>query len=234
MVRSPAKLVRLLEEKGISQSTISSHLTIIEGKVQDLDAVKRTLVYPNQADRLTDIIVSGIGGKPQLKQGLHLRAPVTLDNPNICKETTRNILEALASLKRAAAVGKPMVVVISTTGISKRRDVPLAFYTMYHWLLAVPHEDKKVMEQLFDEAAAQGESSVIRGFVSARASLLVDGKPQGLKKVRVGWESENGSGPGPAIGYTITREDVGAWVFDQTIRSEMRDQWIGRKVTLTS
>ena len=76
-------------------------------------------------------------------------------------------------------------------------------------------------------AGASTQEAWIRGVVIVRASFLTDGPALGKAKVRVGSESK------PAVGYTISREDVGQWVFENVIQDESRDQWAGEKVSLT-
>lgn len=77
------------------------------------------------------------------------------------------------------------------------------------------------------DASTNGKSDAcIRGFVSIRPSLLTNG-PAGKTPVRVG------TVPKPAVGYTIGREDVGKWIFDEIVDNEQRDRWLGEKVSLT-
>ena len=77
------------------------------------------------------------------------------------------------------------------------------------------------------------EDSVIRETVIIRPSLLVAGAAKGLDRIRVGWELEDGVRP--AIGYTIRRADVGAWIFQECVRAEHGiGRWEGKKITLTS
>lgn len=58
VARTPSKLTELLLSKGVSQSAISSHLTVTEGDVRDVSAVKSTLSPKGQT---ASIIISGIG-----------------------------------------------------------------------------------------------------------------------------------------------------------------------------
>ncbi|KAG0257070.1 hypothetical protein DFQ27_005312, partial [Actinomortierella ambigua] len=131
---------------------------------------------------------------------------------------------------------KPLVTVISTTGVSEvKEDVPFGFQILYHKLLAVPHADKKAMEQLLDGHMAQSDHSqrVFRGAVVVRPSLLtgdhlVHSKSRkGAKLLRAGTESE------PAIGYTVHRADVGEWIFEEVIQTGGSSH-VGQRVTLTN
>ena len=155
----------------------------------------------------------------------------TMRTNTICGIASSNILSALALLQPSP---KPLVLVLSTTGVSSGpRDVPLAFYPFYKTLLINPHKDKIAMEKTLTDAIANAHSpeteteTWIRGFVIVRASLLTNGPALGKAKVRVGSEAK------PAVGYTISREDVGQWVFENVIWDESRDQWAGEKVSLT-
>ena len=124
---------------------------------------------------------------------------------------------------------KPLLIAISTTGLTAKRDVPLAMMPLYHWMLATPHEDKKIMEKLIEEAKAEGS---IGDFVIVRASLLTNGKREGLAKTRVGWEGGEADGKGPAVGYTISREDVGGFIFDEVVNNQT-PKFHGKKLTVT-
>lgn len=125
----------------------------------------------------------------------------------------------------------PLLTAISTTGISEKRDTPLIMSVLYHLLGAVPHADKKRLEEQVELAKTEG---LIRDFVVVRPSLLIDGQTQGRKEVRVGWEGKTPGelGEGAAVGYTITREDVGHFVFDSVIAKNGAD-YAGKKVSIT-
>jgi len=158
---------------------------------------------------------------------------MTIDNPEICATTTKNIIQSLREIygsNPAISQHKPSITVISTTGISDvREDVPVGFQTFYHVVLADPHKDKKEMERLVAENSST--SGVFRGAVTVRPSLLKgdqnvkEGK--GWEKVKVGVEDT------PAKGYTIHRADVGEWIFEQIVKTG-GDNWFGQRITLTN
>lgn len=150
----------------------------------------------------------------------------TLSTVTLCATAASTILSALALLQPSY---KPLILVLSSTGISAGpRDVPLAFYPLYKLLLASPHNDKSNMEKtLTDAMAVDPTNTWIRGVVIVRASFLTNGPALGRVQVRVGSEMS------PAVGYTISREDVGQWVFENFIQDEGRDRWAGEKVSLT-
>lgn len=82
------------------------------------------------------------------------------------------------------------------------------------------------MEGLIVDEAGKGERGVIRGFVITRASLLTEGKALGSAQIRAGTEGA------PAVGYTISREDVGGWVWENLVRRE-GEGFVGGKVSVT-
>ncbi|ODM16399.1 hypothetical protein SI65_07906 [Aspergillus cristatus] len=186
LARSPTKLTNTLAQRGLPQSTIRDNLSIISGTVTDLHASH------------VDIIISGIGGKLLFDGPLKLNP--TLDNPTICQDAVRTILTAArevadssSSSEASSSSGagndgnKPTLIVLSTTGISDKRDLPFAMMPLYYWMLKVPHEDKKVMEALIrDEMAKPVEGGGVGGYVIVRPNLLTEGDGDGLEKVRVG------------------------------------------------
>ena len=242
LARTPSKLTNLLLEKGVSQSLIDQRLTIIAGDVKNADSVRSTLTVSDSGNgelRIVDGIISGIGSTPVLRW--HIK-PFTIADPNICKSAIDMILSSLSVLQDTEkdtqkGPQRPLLAVVSTTGVSTRsRDVPLLFYGLYHWLLAVPHEDKREMESTL---VASGQR-----MVTVRPSLLMDGEAKDTSRIRVGWElppewdarsQQTGAIPGPAVGYTITRESVGNWIFVNLIEGaeSSRKQWEGRMVSLT-
>ena len=58
VARTPSKLTELLLSKGVSQSAISAHLSVTQGDVRDVGAVKSTLSPSGQT---ASIVISGIG-----------------------------------------------------------------------------------------------------------------------------------------------------------------------------
>ena len=68
-----------------------------------------------------------------------------------------------------------------------------------------------------------GEEGVVRGWTVVRASLLTNGKPA-EERVRVGTQGK------PAVGYTISREDVGRWIYREVVA---KGAWDGERVSLS-
>lgn len=233
LVRSESKLLGLLAARGLPADRVKAVCTIIQGNITDVSAVKNTLLAANgpNATQPARTIVSGIGGSPQMQWSLV--QPVTLDNPTICQFAYDQVIVALQELKPAI---KPMMVLVSTTGLSRKaRDVPLAFVPLYHWFLAVPHKDKLEVERRAEKELQSGIHA--GGMVCVRPSLLLDGPA--AAGTRVGWEWFDGQGagqkePGPEVGYTITRDSVGEWLFSECINGSNPQQWSGKMVSLTA
>lgn len=223
LARTPEKLEKSMQAKGVSAHAIDQHLTIVEGNARDTEAVKKALQVKGQ---VVDIIVSGIGSNPTLQWSLY--RPVVLQDETICEDVTNTILDALSQLKSAK---KPLFVNVLTTGIQpkgKPRDVPLAFTLLYHWLLASPHEDKeKVQEKLIETMQLPEAQRAIRAFVNVKPSLLVDGEGCGLQTIREGTDET------PAVGYTIQRKDVGLWMFERLVKAEVKGEWLNKGVSIT-
>lgn len=236
LARTPSKLRNLLESQhGVPAATIDKYLTITQGNVTDEATVKAALTTNG---RLPDKIVFGIGAAPKFQ--MSLIHPVTMDQPTICADGMSTLTSALRSLDAsktpiAASGQKPLVVCISTTGISDTRDVPLVLGPLYHVMLATPHKDKRNMEKLLIDATHEQDSS-LSGFTVIRPTLLTDGKTKGGDAVKAGWvwpDGKNGSeiAPGPHMGYTISRGDVGTWIFKHVVQRD-EQQWTNKCVSL--
>ncbi|KAH7043700.1 hypothetical protein BKA57DRAFT_495432 [Linnemannia elongata] len=240
LARTPSKLTDMLLAQGIAQSIIDTQLTIVKGDIADIHAIKAVLTNNsiatttttgNNTVKIASQIISGIGGTPQMR--MSLSKPMTIDNPEICATATKNIIQSLQEIYSAhpsTTQHRPSITVISTTGVSNvREDVPFGFRTFYHVVLADPHKDKKVMEDLV-VANASSTSGVFRGAVIIRPSLLTGDqnvkKGKGWQKVKVGVEDK------PAVGYTIHRADVGQWICEQIIKTGGESRF-GQRVTLT-
>ncbi|KAF9398669.1 hypothetical protein BGZ76_008079, partial [Entomortierella beljakovae] len=184
-------------------------LTIVKGDVADINAIKNVLLSNKDNNpTVASQIISGIGGTPQMQ--MSITRPVTIDNPEICATSTKNIIQALQDIYTtypSVSHIKPSITVISTTGVSDIQDVPFGFRFLYHVVLADPHKDKKEMERLITENMTETDecSRVFRGAIVVRPSLLMGDHDvkggQGYQKLRVGQEDK------PALGYTIHRAD---------------------------
>ncbi|MCJ1309275.1 hypothetical protein MMC25_002934 [Agyrium rufum] len=239
LVRTPSKLTSLLLSRGVSQSTIDTYLHVVHGDARDVKAVQTALLaHPSLQGRistdrpiLVDRIVSGIG------------STVSLTGPfdgKICRDAAQTLQQALAgfsdsstnetgwsSIPKTAGGKRPYLIYISTTGIttpSEPKDLTRLATPFYHYALAKPHKDKRVMEAIHAETVSQGLAD---GFTAVRPSFLTDGKEWGVNRVRAGTVRK------PAIGYTISRLDVGRWIFEKLIVEDHEGHWAGEKVTIT-
>lgn len=72
-----------------------------------------------------------------------------------------------------------------------------------------------------------------------RPAILTNGPELGTEKVRVGWEwgvkteakEEREKALGPAVGWSISRKDVGVWVYKNLVAEEGK-RWEGKCVSL--
>ena len=223
LARTPAKLTKSMKDKGVSPTALDEHLTIIEGNAKDVEAVKRALQLNGQ---VVDTIVCGVGGTPQLQWSLWL--PVTLNDVTICQDVGNTILQTLQQLKPAV---KPLLIVVSTTGIPPTgmpRDEPLLMSPLYRWMLHIPHVDKRKLEEDLTANVGLSESErAIRAFVAVKPSLLMDGLGFGLNIVRQGVPEK------PAVGYTIRRHDVGSFICERLIKQEASQDWLNKGISIT-
>jgi len=221
LCRTPSKLLALLPADQQSLPT----LHIIQGNATDTAALARALVHtpsaPGAAPTLVNTIVFALGGAFDWKK-------FDNDQPTVCDDSMKALLGALAHVRAEspvlAAAPPPRIAAVSTTGIpdSGVRDVPLLLAPLYHVLLKEPHKDKKAMEGALKGSATR--------WTIVRASLLTDGKDGG--KVRVGVEDPvKGTLESSAVGYTISRADVGKWIFENVV--EGGDEFVAKAVTLT-
>ncbi|KAL9024692.1 MAG: hypothetical protein Q9196_006327, partial [Gyalolechia fulgens] len=218
--RSSSKLQSLLLERDVSQSIIDTHLTIVQGDIRDTQSVARVLTPQSKAVHL---IISGIGRPPVFS--LNPLNPI-FDDPTVCQDAISAILAALRTLPPLSP--KPVLAALSTTGISSRaRDVPILMTPLYHWLLAVPHRDKREMEALLQvEVTKPAHERAIKDFIVVRPSLLTNGARLGTDNIRV--DEEAGETASPAVGYTISRDDVGGWMFDQLLEGQGKNKYAGK------
>jgi len=235
LARSPEKLQASLTAKGISPEIQASFLTITQGDIRDVEAV-RTVLHPgtitNKPPQTVDLIISGIGPTSFYLHPNPL-APIGIQDSTICRDASKTILAALLP-SHSPHHAKPLLINISTTGIPPPglpRDIPFLYIPLYRWLLHHPHVDKGGMESnlrtLFKPEVPEAERG-IRGVVNVKPTLLTGGEGKGWDKVRFGVETE------PAIGWFVARKDVGEWIFERCVRREVEEGWVGRGVTLAN
>jgi hypothetical protein len=238
VARDPKKLREHLEVTlKIPTLAIDTYLTIVPGDGKNETAVATVLRNPLDPSKLVDTVLFGIGTTPKYQASL--TTPITMTDKTVCEDCTRTIFTCLSSLAAqgiatTSAGSKPLYITVSTTDISnKRRDVPASLWPLYHWTLAVPHEDKKKTEALV--LADRGRHT--RDFVIVRPTLLMNGNTKGLQAVKYGWEwagqemERNGvKEPGPMLGYGISRKDVGLFIYRKVM---VEGGWEGKCVSLT-
>lgn len=241
VARTPAKLRNLMETQyNIPSATLDTQLHIVQGDAKDIEVVKETLAP--QARQPASIIISGLGAYPEMS----FKPPFIVNtDPNLCGDAMTILMNALRQLRREGTISeaqKPLVYVGSTTGLSAKRDVPYALAPLYHIILASAHKDKTVMERVLAEASTEtGSEAPISTFVIGRPTLLMDGPANGLGEVKTGWEKHPAAPDATseqetaaAIGYTIRRSDVGAWIFEEVIkRGHPGNPWAGKCVSMT-
>lgn len=238
LARTPAKLLALLAAAPFSLSPAllaAPHLVVVEGNAQDSAAVRAVLFPASLGGRAVALAVLGVGGVGQLK--MDLRAPFVLPDPRVCASAAETLISVLRTGLREGDA-RPVVVAVSSTGIATesggREDVPLPIRAVYKWSLTMPHKDKKEMEGVLANAATEG---VCSGLVLVRPTLLTDSEGRGLgdEGVKEGWEWVGGGegAPGPAVGYSVARADVGTWMYERVLKTG-GEGWLGKAVTLTN
>ncbi len=89
---------------------------------------------------------------------------------------------------------------------------------------------------LISTTSSSATNNPLRGLIVVRPSMLSDGKREGKEKVRVGVEGPNGEvvdeKNGPVVGYSISRQDVGGWIFEQVVEGRGKG-WEGKMVSLS-
>ncbi|KAI0138726.1 NAD(P)-binding protein [Hypoxylon sp. NC0597] len=211
LCRTPSKLTdRFPEAK-------HPNLTVIQGNAHDASAVARCLLG---RERPADTVISSIGGVFQF-------SCMTIDDPQVCQKGMAALLEAITRVRQEYGVTearwRPRIVVVSTCGISKAgRDFPLATLPIYKFMLKVPHADKVEMERLL--MGGMGDKGYTYSIV--RPSLLND-DAQPERKIRAGVDDK------PPVGYAISRDDTGRWIFENLLNREAQDGYENKIVTIT-
>lgn len=238
-MRTPDKLrSQLALQHSIPTATTDRYLGIYQGDAKDPTAVSPALVSPLDNTLLVDVIYTGIGVYP--KFAFSLTQPLPLTDPTICASGAAALFAALDTLAARGVTttskgGKPVLIALSATGVNgKKRDVPWVLVPLYRWLLGPAHDDKRNMEKLM----LADKGAHVSDVVIVRPSVLTDGVEKGVAAVRVGWEWGQDGEPGeerereagPQIGWTVSRRDVGGWVFRKVI---VEGGWEGRCVCIT-
>ncbi|KAF5541516.1 hypothetical protein FPHYL_11804 [Fusarium phyllophilum] len=222
-IRNPDKLRNILiTQKGIPSGIVDRYLTVHRGDVKDPTAVAQALVSPTNAKFVVAFILSGVGSRPRFEWSI--TRPLPLQDTTICEDAIKVIYTALSNLSASGITGttssqKPLLVAVSAAGCGRKRGIPLPVYLPYYYVVGGPLADKQKMENLIFEDGGRH----VRDFVLMRPLILTDGKAKGDGQLKVGWEwgvvsdEDRVKEPGPKIGYFISKEDLGKWVFDHVI-----------------
>lgn len=222
LCRTPSKLTDKLPEPE------RRNLRVEQGNAVDPATLLRHLAKPSDPTALVDAVVFTVGGAFQFSK-------MNNDDPTVCERAMDALLGALRTARAERGLaGAPRIVAVSTTGLSEHgRDYPLALFPLYHYMLAEPHKDKKKMEAAL---LASGEAwTVVRPSLLTDAAEEEEGKEQRTKAkpVREGMEDPSAHAlESKAVGYTITREDVGRWMFENVV-DEQSDKWVRKIASIT-
>lgn len=225
LVRTPLKLTELLKGAGVDNNVIESCLTIHCGNALDVLAIKKALVIQSGEDvQLPNTIISGLGGAPKFRFNL---PPLDIDQPAICRTGAAVLVTALSDIYSTypeLRASMPLLCFISTGGCSPGEDdVAWAIRLLYHTLLYIPFKDKKEMDTIF---FGEESSRLFKAVIAVKPTLLTDGPELGSEKLKVGRRQEGVSG------YTVSRKDVGAWIYRSVVLGEGKGLE-GEMVTLT-
>lgn len=111
------------------------------------------------------------------------------------------------------------------TYLQTREFLPHPLNKLALMLISPRHRDKRRMEAAVT-SEYNSSNSVIKGYVLVRPSLLTNGKAYGKDYIRVGTEAA------PAVGYTISRDDVGLWMFENLIKGD-NSKYLGQAPSIT-
>jgi hypothetical protein len=187
--------------------------------------VKKVLLIGSGDDKkLPDTIISGLGGAPKFQFWL---PPLTIDQPNICQTGAATLVTALSEIYTTypkLQLSKPLLCYISTGGIHKGDDdVTWVHQVLYHSLLSIPFKDKKEMDIIF---LGKEGSSNFRSVTAVKPTILTEGPELGMEILRVGKRQK------PAVGYTVSKRDVGGWIYRAVILGDGKG-WEKELVTIT-
>lgn len=143
-----------------------------------------------------------------------------MTDPTVCGDATDCILSTMAQSKLP---NQPLLVVISANGVRDDipRDYPLMLTPLYRWILTGVYDDKRRMEATLLKANPHG------GFVIVRPSVLNNGESKGLKAIRQGTTQK------PVLGYSIARNDVGLWMYENVVQRQEKVAFLNDGVPIT-
>ncbi|KAL2794848.1 hypothetical protein BJX66DRAFT_337458 [Aspergillus keveii] len=186
------------------------------GGAHNLNDVMRVLTHDER-----HLVTFTIGNKPKQKATKAIRTSAR-------REGMETLLAALSVLRNEWDLKRPpLLCVATTTGISDKRDILLVFYSLYLSMLVVPHRDKKRRWRIGLWRVASGLCllDLVCCGMEVRTGRIVG---VGVADVRTGRVERK------AVGYTISREAVGEWMFENLAqRASERVVLEEKAVTLT-
>lgn len=189
LIRNPDAMDYTQEQK--------EKITIIKGDALDPVAVKQVISN-------TDVLIFSIGSPFDFKT-------LKMTIPGLCHDAMSIVLKVLDELDESERPKR--MVVVSSTGLDKMKEVPYLLRPVY-LMLHAPHKDKEELEKL-----VQFENKHVPDWIIVRPSLLTDGELFGKYNSGVG-----------ISGYTISRSDVGHFLLNECI---VPVTWINKKVVVT-
>ncbi|KAH7406671.1 hypothetical protein DE146DRAFT_399632 [Phaeosphaeria sp. MPI-PUGE-AT-0046c] len=245
LVRNPSRLREmLLIEHSVSAEIIDKSLDIHQGDARNYQDVCEALVSPISPTHLVSTIWTSLGVNPVFQLSLRNPLPLPAHSASITEDSMRAVFAAIDFLAIRNCITstmngtKPLIVIVSGTA---SKDVwgsvpwPWIFAPLYKWLLGAPHNEKMKME----DVVHKGVGEYLRAFVILRPAILTNSPERGHHSVRVGWlwgtksemRSEREKEPGPVVGWSIGRKDLGLWAYENVLKGD-GDEWMGKCVSL--
>ncbi|KAI1389585.1 NAD(P)-binding protein [Hypoxylon trugodes] len=208
LCRNPTRLTSVVPKEE------NTNLQVVQGNAHDVEAVSRCIKTSD--GKFVDEIIFTIGTR-------FIMSKMSFEDVNVCEKGMTTLFEALANLRSQGVEGRPHIVAVSTTGLSKfTHDMPRMINPVWQAMIKVPGADKRVME---DKLAESGEE-----FTIVRASFLVDGESD--RTIREGIEDPTTGVETPIVGYKISREDAGRWIARNLVMTR-NEKYINKTASIT-
>ncbi|KAL0942593.1 uncharacterized protein CTRU02_200479 [Colletotrichum truncatum] len=219
LVRDTDKLKNLLRNSmGDPPYAFSHRLLVVKGDIVDIDVVVSTLFPARRTWDPVDVIVYGVSGfKLDINtEGNSITdAEICTYGVDIIEEAT---LKGYESYHYGIPYHYPRFVAIGTLGIGAAfRNTSSAqieaLKPSYDWFIeSGAYEDKILMEEIISHRDFQG---LFRNTLIVRPGFLTNNAPFGLNSIRVGTRNI------PPLGYTISRDNLGCWLYQHGILGNM-------------
>jgi putative NADH-flavin reductase len=211
--RTPSKLSDILTDRE------RQNIRIEEGNAHDANVLSRLLVKPTDSTEFVEYVVTSIGAGFSLQN-------MGMDDKSVCEKGTQILLASIKQLRENGVRGHPHIVAVSSTGLSPfERDIPLPLVPLYRTLIKTAHKDKRAVEELLYSSNER--------WTIIRPSLLIDNCTNPTNTIRVGIEDPKIGIEEKAIGYVITREEVGRWIFKAILKGDSLERYTRKAVSLT-